>query len=108
MGVFLLTCAVLFNAVANGLFKAGADLEEMSMRKAVLIGFGLFIGLANTICYIKALEKIDLGIAYAVFSAGSIILIAAISVLFFKEGVSVQKALGLLTICAGMLITWKS
>jgi multidrug transporter EmrE-like cation transporter len=108
MGVFLLTCAIVFNSIANGFFKAGAELQDLSIRKATLIGLGLLIGLANTVCYIKALEKIDLGVAYTVFSAASIILIALISFLFFKEGISLQKAAGLVVVCVGLLLTWKS
>jgi multidrug transporter EmrE-like cation transporter len=108
MSVFLLTGAVLFNVVANGFFKAGAEIPDLSFKKAIFIGAGLLIGLLNTLCYIKALEKIDLGIAYPVFSAASILLIGGISFFFFREALSVQKAVGLATICAGMLLTWKS
>jgi multidrug transporter EmrE-like cation transporter len=108
MGAFLLTCAVLFNAVANALFKAGAGIPQLSLRKGILIGAGLFIGLLNTLCYIKALEKIDLGIAYPVFSAASILLIGGISFVVFREEMSLQRVVGLATIFAGMLLTWKS
>jgi multidrug transporter EmrE-like cation transporter len=107
MSVFWLTCAVLFNTVANGLLKAGATIPQLSSRKGVMIGAGLFIGLLNTLCYIKALEKIDLGIAYPVFSAASILLIGGISFFVFREGMSTQKVVGLVTICAGILLTWK-
>lgn len=107
MSVFWLTCAVLFNTVANGLLKTGAAIPELSLRKAALIGVGLFLGLLNTLCYIKALEKIDLGTAYTVFSAASILLIGGVSFVLFKEAMSTQKAVGFATICAGILLTWK-
>ena len=107
MSVFWLTCAVLFNTVANGLLKAGATIPQLSSRKGVMIGAGLFLGLLNTLCYIKALEKIDLGIAYPVFSAASILFIGGISFFVFREGMSTQKVVGLVTICAGILLTWK-
>jgi multidrug transporter EmrE-like cation transporter len=108
MGTLFLTLSVLFNAVANTLLKVGADIETLSSRKLMLLGLGLFIGLANTLCYIKALEKFDLGIAYPVFSAASIVLIALLSFFFLKEGVSIQKAAGLATLCVGMIILWRS
>jgi multidrug transporter EmrE-like cation transporter len=108
MGALFLTLSVLFNAIANTLFKVGADIETLSPRKLLLLGLGLFIGLANTLCYIKALEKIDLGMAYPVFSAASIILIALLSLLFLKEGMSIQKAAGLVTLCIGLVILWRS
>ena len=108
MGAFLLVLAIIFNSIANGFFKAGAEIQDLTLRKGMLIGLGLLIGLANTVCYIKALEKIELSVAYPLFSAASIILIAAISFLFFREGISLQKAAGLVTICVGLLVTWKS
>jgi|WetSurSiteA1Bulk_404760.scaffolds.fasta_scaffold248462_1 small multidrug resistance pump len=108
MGAFLLVLAIIFNSIANGFFKAGSEIQDLTLRKGILIGLGLLIGLANTVCYIKALEKIELSVAYPLFSAASIILIAAISFLFFKEGISFQKAAGLVTICIGLLVTWKS
>lgn len=108
MGILFLTLAIAFNSVANGFFKAGSGIETLTMRKGMLLGLGLLIGLANTICYIKALEKIDLAIAYSVFSAASIMLIAIISLVFFKEPISVQKTAGLAVICVGILLTWKA
>lgn len=108
MGALFLTLSVLFNAVANTLFKLGADIEILSPRKLTLLGLGLFIGLANTLCYIKALEKIDIGVAYPIFSAASIILIALLSLFMLKEGISVQKAAGLVTLCIGIVLIWRS
>ena len=108
MGIVLLMLAIVFNAVANSFFKAAAGLQDLTREKFVLIGLGLLIGLANTLCFVKALEEIDLGVAFPVFSAASIILIAIISLLFFKEGLSLQKAAGLTTICIGLLLIWKS
>ena len=108
MGALFLTLSVLFNSVANTLFKVGADIGTFSPRKLTLLGLGLFIGLANTLCYIKALEKIDLGVAYPVFSAASIVLIALLSLFLLKEGISLQKAAGLVTVCVGLFLIWRS
>ena len=108
MAPVFLTLSILFNAVANSFFRVAAAIPDLSLRKATLLGVGLFIGLANTLCFVKALERLDLGTSYAVFSAGSITLIALISILLFREGLSIQKAAGLLTICVGSLLLWKS
>ena len=78
------------------------------MQKSGLFLLALALGLANTLLYIKSLEKLDLGLAYPILSAGSIILIAALSVYVFKESVSLQKLLALGTICVGMLMLWRS
>jgi len=104
MSIVLLGLAVGLNVAANALFKSAAVIPEFTMRKGSLIAIGLFIGLLNTLCYIKALEKIPLNQAYPLFSAASIVLIALVSVFAFSEGFSLTKVVGLTTICAGIVI----
>jgi small multidrug resistance pump len=108
MGALLLTMAVIFNSIANGFFKHASSIQELSTTKIFFLLLGLFLGLVNTICYIKALEKIDLGIAFPLFSAASIVLIAVISFFVFKEGLSFKQLAGLVTICAGMVLLLKT
>ena len=108
MGTILLALAVFFNVIANSLFKAAAAIPDITTRKVSLVAVGLLIGLANTLCFIKALETVDLGIAYSVFSASSILLIALISPFLFREAITLQKAAGLAVICIGLVLTWKS
>lgn len=106
MGTLFLALSIVFNTVANGYFKAASDVPSLTSRKVVLYGLGLVIGLLNTLCYLKALESIKLGTAYAVFAATSTILIALVSLLYFQEAITVQKALGLGVICVGLLLLW--
>jgi multidrug transporter EmrE-like cation transporter len=108
MGYLLLFFAVLFNTAANLLFKHASALPTWTLQKSGLFLLALGLGLANTLLYIKSLEKMDLGLAYPLLSAGSIILIAALSAYVFKEAISLQKILALGTICVGMLMLWRS
>ncbi|MBK7258224.1 MAG: EamA family transporter [Ignavibacteriae bacterium] len=108
MGYVLLFIAVLLNTAANLLFKHAAALPEWTKQKGGLFLLALALGLGNTLLYIKALEKLDLGIAYPLLSASSIVLLAGLSVLFFKEALSLQKILALCTICVGMLMLWRA
>lgn len=108
MGPLLLALAVIFNVAANSMFKYAGAIHDMALRKVTILGIGLLVGLANTLCFIKALEKIDLGIAYPVFSAASIILIGILSPLLFGEQVTLQRSIGLAVICVGLLLTWGS
>ena len=108
MGTLLLTLAVIFNVCANSLFKLAGGIPELTLRKVAFLGLGLLVGLANTLCFIKALEKIDLGVAYPVFSAASIILIGIIAPALFGESMSFQRAAGLAVVCLGLLLTWGS
>lgn len=108
MGTLFLALSILFNGVANGMFKVAAEIQDYSARKVTFLGLGLLIGLANTLCYLKALEKIDLGMAFPLFAGGSILVISLISLLYFHEQLSVQKWIGMAVICVGLAIMWKS
>ena len=106
MGPLFLALSILFNTVANGFFKGAALVSGASTRKYLLLGIGLALGLVNTLCYLKAIETLRLGTAYAVFAAASTVLIALVSAWYFNETISLQKAAGLGVICLGLLLLW--
>jgi multidrug transporter EmrE-like cation transporter len=108
MSAIYLSLAVVFNVIANVLFKHASGMPGWSMHKIALFGLGLAIGLANTLCYIKALEEYALSVAYPVFMAGSVILITLVSALILGEQVSLQKAAGLFAIGVGLALLWKA
>ena len=107
MGTLLLAVGVVLNTVANAFFKTGAGIQELTVRKGVVIGCGLFLGLLGTLSYIKALEKIDLATAFPIFSAATIVLLALVSLLFFHETISFQKGAGLIVLCIGLALIWR-
>ena len=102
--VLLLLLAVGFNVAANLLFRHASAIPGYPAQKMVLLGIGLFIGLVNTLLYIKALEQMPLGTAFPVYSAASIVVIAAAAVLLFGEAWSTQKVIGVVTICVGIVV----
>ena len=108
MTALYLALAVVCNVIANILFKQASGLPGWTMPKFGIFGLGLAIGLANTLFYIKALEEYALSVAYPIFMAGSVILITALSAWIFREEISLQKAAGLVAICVGLLLLWKS
>lgn len=108
MGTILLASAIVLNVTANTLFKFAATIPDLSTRKMSLAAVGLLLGLGNTLCFIKALEQLDLGVAYAIFSSASIVLIALVSPHVFGEEMSTQKVIGLVTICVGLFLTWRA
>ena len=107
-GYVYLVLAILTNSVGNILFKSGASIEGFTPRKAVLLGLGLAIGLVNTISFIKSLETLELGIAFPIFAAASIVVIAVASYLVLQEPISAQKAMGLTILCVGLAVLWKA
>jgi small multidrug resistance pump len=50
-----------------------------------------------------ALKRIDVGVAYAVWSGIGVALIASIGVLYFREPATVLKLIGLLAIIGGVV-----
>lgn len=100
----LLAFAVIFNVAANMVFRHASATPGYPSGKMILIAGGLFLGLINTLCYLKALEKIPLGTAFPVFSAASIVLIAGAAGVVFGETWSAQKIVGLITICVGIVV----
>ena len=50
-----------------------------------------------------ALKKIDLGIAYAIWGAVGITIMAAIGIIFFKESISFLKVVSILLIVLGVI-----
>lgn len=107
MGALLLAAGVVLNTVSNILFKAGAGIGDLAFRKWLLIGSGFFVGFVGTLGYVKSLEKIDLATAFPVFSAATIVLVAIASVFLFHESLSMQKGIGVVVLCAGLLLIWR-
>jgi small multidrug resistance pump len=107
-GYLFLVLAILTNSIGNVLFKAGATIEGFTPRKGMLIGLGLAVGLVNTLSFIKSLETIQLGVAFPIFSAASIVLIAAASFMLLHEPVSTQKLIGLAFLCVGLAVLWNA
>ena len=44
MGILYLSLAIIINTLANGFFKSSADITDLTLRKGVLLGLGLFLG----------------------------------------------------------------
>ena len=50
-----------------------------------------------------ALKKIDISIAYAIWSAAGIVILSAIGILVFKESINAPKVISILLIVAGVV-----
>lgn len=55
------------------------------------------------VCLSLALKTIDMSIAYAIWSAVGIILIAIIGIIFFHENFTITKLTGILLIVIGVI-----
>ncbi len=61
----------------------------------------ILLYIASLVCLSKALTGLNLGIAYATWCAGGIILTCLISIFFFQERITLTGILSLIVIIAG-------
>ena len=99
-----LACSILLNAGSYVFYKQSSLDSKRQVLSAVLLLIGLAIGAANAALYTKSLSGISLNTAYPIFSAGSLILVTAISVVFFGEALSIQKIIGIVVLTVGVVL----
>ena len=101
--IFLVTAFIL-NSVSYVFYKYSSVNSGRRTISIVLLISGLIIGALNVVFYTKSLKGINLNTAYPVFSAGSLILITIISILIFKEIMSLQKLPGIFVLVIGVVL----
>jgi multidrug transporter EmrE-like cation transporter len=108
----LLGLALVFNAMANVLMKAGmrhapetggapAMLHHYLTSWPVLVGLALF-GL-NLLAYTQALTKIPLSVAYPLMTSLGFLIVVSASAYFFKETITWIQGVGFILIVAGVV-----
>lgn len=109
----ILVVAIIFNASANILMKAGmargGSLDGLKMTEILSKMAGNYILWAGVACfalnlaaYSYALSKMNLSIAYPVMVSCSFVIVALASVLFMQEVLNWMQAGGLALIIAGV------
>jgi len=122
MGVWIpLFTALLLNAAANVLMKVGARTEvavpeEASllakalafMNAATIIGFVLFA--INVLVYRRALDRLDVSLAYPIMVSGGMIIVALAAALLpiLNERVSMMRIAGMVVTAVGVWIVARS
>lgn len=112
MGYLLLIAALTLNAAANLLMKMGADRLDATagagMLKGMLTNYYLLGGLVlfglNVVFYVAALTKLNLSIAYPVMMAGGVLIVVCVSILYFREPVTLAQIFGILLLLAGLAL----
>jgi multidrug transporter EmrE-like cation transporter len=112
MGYVFLTVALTLNATANLLMKMGADridaLGAPGMLRGILtnqylVGGIVLFGL-NIVFYVAALTRMNLSIAYPVMMAGGVLIVVAVSVLYFRESLTLAQVAGILLLMVGLVL----
>ncbi len=95
----LLGAAIGLELVATSLLKYSEGFTKLAPTVACCI---LYI--ACYLCMAKAVTKINLGVAYALWCAVGIVVTALISAYVFKEGLTAAGVFGILLIVAGCVV----
>lgn len=93
-----LTLAILFEVAGTSLLKASNGLSK------TIPSIFTFVCYAISFSFLSyALKKIDVGIAYAIWSGLGTALIASIGFLYFGESLTLIKVISLILIIAGVI-----
>ena len=100
--ILFLAAAILLNAGSGILYKWSA--QSGGLVATALFLAGITLGGVNAFLYTKSLARIHLNVAYPIFSAGSILLVAVASILIFSESFSLKQGLGIVAVLAGIVL----
>jgi multidrug transporter EmrE-like cation transporter len=103
MPYIFLVGSIICNLFAYMLFKhiSGKPFNPLWVS---LFSAGLILGAVNSFLFTKSLKDLNLGIAYPIFSAGSIIVIMIVSAYLFGENFKPINAAGALVAIAGIIL----
>lgn len=93
---FFLICAIVFEVLGTSFLK----IENIILGyffMAMFIGFSYFF-------LSKAIKKIQIGIAYAIWELLGVILILLVSFIVFKENLTLTQILGIVCSIAGIIM----
>jgi len=93
-----LTVAILFEIVGTSAMKMSDGMTRLWPAVVVVLCYSAAFTLLA-----QALRTIEVGIAYAIWSAAGTAAIAAIGVLVFGESLSLMKVAGIALIVAGVI-----
>lgn len=93
-----LTLAIFFEVAGTTCMKLSAGFTK-SLPAALM---WLFYG-GCFYCLTLTLKKVDVSVAYAIWSGVGTALIATIGILYFREPITILKAIGLLAIIGGVV-----
>ncbi len=98
MGWIYLILAIILEIFGTSMMKLSNGLTVLLPTAAMFAGYILCF-----VCLSLALKTIDMSVAYAIWSAVGIILIAIVGIIFFHENFTITKLTGILLIVIGVI-----
>lgn len=114
IGWIALGVALILNATANALLKAGSTaiaggISESSLTQALTNPYiisGVLLFALNIVCYTIALSRLPLSLAYPAMVIGGLLIVTTVSVLVFGESLSYLQAGGLALVVFGVVLLY--
>jgi small multidrug resistance pump len=94
----LLYLAIAFEVASTTLTKMSDGFKSFTISFFMILFYAI-----SLICFNYALNKIDVGLAYALWSGIGTVAITIIGVMLFKESISISKILAISLIILGVL-----
>ncbi|AAK81588.1 small multidrug resistance pump [Clostridium acetobutylicum] len=98
MSWIYLILAIIFEVSGTTFMKQSKGFSDFKYAIVMMVFYILSLSMLTL-----ALKKIDIGVAYAIWSAVGIVLIVTIGILVFKEPVNISKILCILLIIVGVV-----
>ncbi|TQD48727.1 DMT family transporter [Clostridium acetobutylicum] len=98
MSWIYLILAIIFEVSGTTFMKQSKGFSDFKYAIVMMVFYILSLSMLTL-----ALKKIDIGAAYAIWSAVGIVLIVTIGILVFKEPVNISKILCILLIIVGVV-----
>jgi small multidrug resistance pump len=93
-----LTLAIVFEVAGTTCMKLSAGFSKALPAGLMWLFYGICF-----YCLTMALKKVDVSVAYAIWSGVGTALIATIGVLYFREPMTLLKVIGVLAIIGGVI-----
>jgi small multidrug resistance pump len=97
-GWVILALGIVFEVLGTICMKLAEGFTKLVPSIFVFVFYGLSLA-----ALVFVLEKMDVGIAYAIWASFGVVLITIIGVIWFHEPVSIPKVISILLIVAGIL-----
>ena len=104
MSYFFVLLAVFFNIGFTGLLKVSAKSDASVWIRYGWMYAAFWFGAINAYFFSRSLEKLDLGVAYPIYSGASILVTIVLGVFAFHEQLTLSKGLGALVIFGGIIL----
>lgn len=95
----LLGIAIVGEVIATSALKSAEGFSRLWPSVAVVLGYAIAF-----YCLSQVLEKIPVGIAYAIWSAAGIVLVAIASWFLYGQKLDLPALIGIILIISGVLI----